>query len=222
MKLEVTGDGSHTIISSIYDVRYHSIHGALTESCHVFINAGLRNYCERNPAAKSVSIFEMGFGTGLNALLSYDFSRTNRCKLRYTGIDLVPLHGFQKLNYTQNSFLARHEEIFYMLHSSEWNKAFSINNFDFMKLQGDFLLAEFQQKHDVIYYDAFGPNTQDELWTTEALSKCYDLLNDGGLWVSYCAKGQVRRNLQEVGFAVERVPGPPGKREMLRATKSTS
>ncbi len=217
-KLVLTKDGTHTLLSGHFGEHYHSIFGALQESQHVFIDAGLN---EKVKKQKDISILELGFGTGLNAFLTLLEARNQSLSVFYTGIEKYPidLETAQTLNYA-NHLEAAPSELFLELHQCDWEKRILITpNFDFLKLKKDFLEITDRQRYDLVYFDAFAPNAQPELWETLLLQKMYDALNDSGILVTYCAKGVVKRRLKSVGFSVEAIPGPPGKREMTRATK---
>lgn len=222
-KLEtiVTGDGSTSFFTPLLDETYHSRHGAIQEAKHVFINTGLEHaITELN--LESISIFEMGFGTGLNCLLTGLWSSRNSFSINYTGIENTVLTKDQlKLcNYIDEVVDENCEQLFDEIHSSTWNEEVGISqNFKLTKLQSE--IEEFNNinQYNLIYYDAFGPRVQPHLWEIPVLKKMLQALKPGGYFVTYCAKGSVRRNLIEIGFEIERMPGPPGKREMLRARK---
>jgi len=212
-------DGSHTVFSNKYNAHYHSIYGALDESIHVFIVAGLYHLQRQNK--KSISILEMGFGTGLNAFMTWLESEKTKHQIQYTAIEAFPisLEEAADLNYAPS--LQQDASKFLKLHNSPWEESIALsNNFSFIKNKIKFEELDFQSQFDIIYFDAFAPNAQPELWETNILQKMYDALKPEGILVTYSAKGSVRRAMQSVGFTVERLPGPPGKREMLRATKT--
>jgi tRNA U34 5-methylaminomethyl-2-thiouridine-forming methyltransferase MnmC len=220
--LHITEDGSHTIADEAFDVTYHSKHGAIQESMHVFINAGLNYFIQQQHAHnKSICVFEMGFGTGLNALLTLQQAIQLNQKIVYQTIEPYPLlkEEYAQLNYAtlinkelQQSFIAMHE--------CEWNKAVVVHPlFSFQKIKTDLQQFETTQQFDVIYFDAFDPNTQPELWTTTVFKKMFHMLCTNGVLTTYCSKGVVRRALQSVGFTVEKLKGPKGKREIVRAVK---
>lgn len=216
--IQPTSDGSHTVYSPSFDATYHSIHGARQESLHVFIKAGLHyQYQTRDKA--SLSIFEMGFGTGLNALLSCQFAHENGLNLYYEAVEQFPLQPaeYQQLNYATSE---AEQNVFQALHQSVWSEAVKLSDHvTIKKVQTDLLHYRPERKFDLIYFDAFAPEVQPSLWTTEVFDKMFHLLETGGVLVTYCCKGVVRRNLLSVGFQVEKLQGPPGKREMLRATR---
>jgi tRNA U34 5-methylaminomethyl-2-thiouridine-forming methyltransferase MnmC len=220
--LVLTKDGSHTIEVPGMNVTYHSIHGAIQESLHVFIEAGLRYYQNDHP----IRIFEMGFGTGLNALLTLIESGAMRFPIHYTTIELYPLHADEVTTLNYCKLLQRNDlqPLFEKLHLSAWEKDIAISNhFTLFKSHKDLLDFSPSQNftpYDIVFYDAFAPSAQPELWTTDIFEKLYSMLLPGGLLLTYCSKGIVRRSMQAAGFTVEKIPGPPGKREMVRARKN--
>ena len=219
-KIIITGDGSPSLYISELNETYHSKHGAVTESDYVYIKRGLVHWLDQNNQ-KKLKVFEMGMGTGLNVYLSYVFSINHKISCEYFSIEKYPLQfkEIQSLNMKVSLPAEEHHHFFDQLHQLEWNQMLSQSDFYFTKIKEDFLNMALVQSFDVLFYDAFGYNAQSEMWQEKALQKCYDLLNPGGIWVSYCAKGAVRRSLEKIGFVLERLEGPPGKREMLRAVK---
>jgi tRNA U34 5-methylaminomethyl-2-thiouridine-forming methyltransferase MnmC len=216
LSIKTTADGSHTLHAEILDEDYHSIHGAITESMHVFIHAGL-NEC----IPKRLRILEMGFGTGLNALLTRRVSLLSASTIDYVTIELFPVNHeiYHLLNYT-NGMEGTEVAFFTWLHESAWNTPQSYDRFfSLNKIEGDINKVYLPGNFDLVYYDAFSPDKQPELWSTDLFLRLFNTMNKGGILVTYCAKGQVRRNLQSAGFKTERLPGSPGKREMLRARK---
>lgn len=213
----VTGDGSSTLYSEKYGETYHSRHGAIQESMHVFIEMGLRAL----PSDKNeISILEMGLGTGLNALLTA--LHQEKRIIQYVGIEAEPIseETAKGLNYVEA--LADSELILNQIHALPWHEKHTLQaDFQLFKFKGK--LEEFEpapgQKFDLIYFDAFAPGTQPELWTEAVFEKLFAYCNAGALLTTYCAKGAVRRAMIAAGFEVERLPGPPGKREMLRAKR---
>ncbi len=218
--LKVTGDGSHTLFVPELNENYHSWHGAYTESVHVFIETGLKIAAEK---FKPVHIFEVGFGTGLNAILSYEFARKTAHAVTYTGIEKNPLNMdlVAQLNYRDHWKDENLDEVFMQMHSKKWDEEWNAAPFfRFKKLNGSVLDYIFPTaEYHVIFFDAFAPEKQPEMWTVELFSKLYASLQPGGMLVTYCAKGQFKRDLRSAGFEVETLPGPPGKREMVRGTK---
>ena len=219
-KIIITGDGSPSFYISELNETYHSKHGAVTESDYVYIKRGLVHWLDQNNQ-KKLKVFEMGMGTGLNVYLSYVFSINHKISCEYFSIEKYPLQlkEIQSLNMKVSLPAGEHHHFFDQLHQLEWNQMLSQSDFSFTKIKEDFLNMALVQSFDVLFYDAFGYHAQSEMWQEKALQKCYDLLKPGGIWVSYCAKGAVRRSLEKIGFVLERLEGPPGKREMLRAVK---
>lgn len=216
-----TADGSHSIYIKELDEHYHSIHGAIQESKHVFINAGL-NFGINEQKKKSVNIFEVGFGTGLNAFLTLLQAEQNNIPIQYTSIEFYPLNAefYEKLNYTESLSEKGMQDLFLKLHQAEWEKEIEISHaFTLHKLHESIQEYSTPEKFDVIYFDAFGPRAQSEMWTKQIFEKMFSILATDGILVTYCAKGEVKRILKSVGFKVESLQGPPGKREMIRAMK---
>lgn len=218
MKLEQTADGSFTLYVPELDEHYHSVKGALTESQHIFIDMGLKHSQATNPY-----ILEIGLGTGLNCFLTYLTSKETGQAIHYTGIERFPLSEevIDQLDYA--TLIGKGEkEIYQAIHQAAWNKEVQLSpHFSLHKIEGDFTQYSFLGKYDLIYFDAFAPEKQPEMWEQPLFDMLYELLNPGGILTTYCAKGVVRRMLQAAGFTVERLAGPPGgKREILRATKN--
>jgi tRNA U34 5-methylaminomethyl-2-thiouridine-forming methyltransferase MnmC len=216
IQLLPTSDGSSTLYNSNLDETYHSVHGALQESMHVFIENGLRL---RLPEKRHVRILEIGFGTGLNALLSLrETELDSSLSIDYWGLEPFPISEsiYTQLNYAQ----PEEQACFLAMHHVDASKTISIgSNFTFRLLNQSIHGFTSEQSFDMVFYDAFGPQTQPELWTTEALKYSVDVLSPGGIWVSYCVKGDVRRSLISLGLQAKRLSGPPGKRHMLFAQK---
>jgi tRNA U34 5-methylaminomethyl-2-thiouridine-forming methyltransferase MnmC len=216
LEIKKTSDGSATLYNSELNEHYHSTFGAYTESMHIFINNGLLVLNKKN-----IKILEIGFGTGLNAILSYETALNNNLKIDYTGIELYPLpfQLIKQLSY--ESFINTiNLELFYEMHNAEWNKTNQITSeFNLKKIQGDFNELPLNQYYDLAYFDAFGPDVQPEMWSLKNFIKIYNALNDKGILVTYSSKGDVKRNLRDAGFVVSRLQGPPGKRHMIRAEK---
>ncbi len=214
-----TGDGSFTIHLPEWDEQYHSKHGAIVEARHVFIQTGLQHFILNNPQ-KPVSILEIGFGTGLNSLLTCLEAESEKIFINYVGVEAYPilLSEAKKLNYSQ--LLKIEENDFLKFHQCDWEHASQMNSyFHLTKRRQFFSEIEDENSFDIIYFDAFGPRSQPDLWTENILKKMFIALKPGGVFVTYCAKGDVRRTLQHLGFTTERLAGPPGKREILRGTK---
>ncbi|MTK54385.1 tRNA (5-methylaminomethyl-2-thiouridine)(34)-methyltransferase MnmD [Paludibacter sp.] len=216
IQFQLTEDGSHTLYLPEMDEHYHSVHGAVQESRHVFISAGFEACRSQSPR-----IFEVGFGTGLNALLTAVEAEKSQRRVAYTSVELYPLSLDQagKLNY---GAMLDADSLFAALHDASWNEWSSITPwFDLKKVEADFSVMQLpENEYDLIYFDAFAPNKQEDLWQPEIFDRLFHSLKSGGVFVTYCAKGIVRRMLQASGFLVERLPGPPGKHEMLRGRKA--
>lgn len=218
-----TGDGSITIHIPEWNEQYHSKHGAIAEAQHVFIKTGLHHYLfkEKHNFKIPLVILEIGFGTGLNAFLTLLETKKQSVAINYTGVEAYPISvsEISKLNYA--SLLGESSAIFQNLHEISWEIPANITqNFRLTKQKKFFSEIEDVEAYHLIYFDAFGARVQPELWTEEIFIIMYKALLPKGVLVTYAAKGSVRRAMQSVGFIVERLPGPPGKREMLRATKS--
>lgn len=214
--MRLTADGSSTLFVAELDEHYHSIHGALQESSHVFINAGLLPRTE-----EEIYILEFGLGTGLNAwLTAIEAERINK-HINYLCLEKYPISSTEAQHLNYSSFRPDASNLFNRIHVSPWGERATISpHFKLTKIEADFLMWKPEKpKFHVIYFDAFAPTAQPELWQPELLQTCFDALNPGGYWVSYCAKGQLKRDLKSVGFEVESLPGPPGKRQMTRALK---
>jgi len=215
-----TADGSSTLKVKELDETYHSIHGALRESRHVFMQEGLA-YCQ-NVGLKNIKMFEMGFGTGLNVFLSLVEALKNPAMhLEIHSIEKYPVDPelVRKMDYTLLDSLSTYKNEFERIIKAPWNEKVELmNNFILQKIYGDFFEFEFQNGYfDLVFYDAFGARAQEMMWTVEAFRVCARLIKPGGVLVTYASKGSARRALQEVGFQVDKIPGPPVKREMMRA-----
>jgi tRNA U34 5-methylaminomethyl-2-thiouridine-forming methyltransferase MnmC len=216
IELVTSEDGSHTLRIPELKEHYHSYKGALRESEHVFIKMGLNTLASRN----DIRLLEVGFGTGLNALVTA-LRKGNR-SIHYIGLEPIPLSQeiIEQLNYTQLLADDSATDIYQKLHKAPWQEVTEImNGFYFQKLEQKLEDYKSKEQVDLIYYDAFAPHAQPELWEAAIWEQLYQMMKPEGILVTYCAKGQVRRDLQSAGFTVERLPGPPGKREMLRAKK---
>lgn len=213
-----TADGSKTIFLPEWDEHYHSSHGALQEAQHVFIRNGLHLL-----TSDYITVLEMGFGTGLNTLLTYFSSEKRNQYVHYIGIEAFPPSDEEiaAMDYSRFASDPTSEDIYRLMHTTAWNTPAPLSEHFVLEKQ----LCDLQhatvaaETVDLVYFDAFGPRVQPELWTPEVFQRIYDWLVPGGILVTYCAKGQVKRDLKSVGFLVESLPGPPGKREMTRALK---
>jgi len=218
-----TADGSKTIQIEEWNEQYHSVHGAIQEAKHVFIKEGLYHYCSVNSAdSNDVSILEIGFGTGLNAFITLLEADKLKTKIHYFGVEAFPvgIEEMNKLNYVEQLHAKNQEHLLKQMHESLWEVEQNISSFfTLTKQKKIFSDIKDINSYDIIYFDAFGSRVQPELWTETIFKKMYDALKINGVLVTYSAKGSVRRAMQTVGFEVERLQGPPGKREMLRASK---
>ena len=216
--LQITADGSHTLSIPHMQVTYHSKHGAIQESNHVFVDAGLKYYHELYPGT-SIKILEMGFGTGLNCLLSAIYAIDQNIAVEYNSLEAFPLQSeeYNTLNYGN---LLNKNHLFQEIHSCPWNQTHTLHAF-FQMHKHHTTLQQFSANSlfNCIFFDAFAPSAQPELWTEEIFTQLFSLLVSGGLLVTYCSKSDVRRAMQAAGFRVTKIQGPPGKREMVRAFK---
>jgi tRNA U34 5-methylaminomethyl-2-thiouridine-forming methyltransferase MnmC len=214
-ELLITSDGSHTLFVPEIDECYHSSHGAIQESQHIFIEAGLK-HCTK----PEIHVLEIGFGTGLNAFLTLIEAETNQKNIHYTSLELFPveIEKALQLNFS-DGYSIEFRKHFELLQTSPWNTNVRISpHFLLDKIEADFTAFELSNKYDVIYFDAFSPEKQPEMWSLKQFQKIAEHCNPGAILTTYCAKGIVRRTMQAAGFTVERLPGPPGKREILRGT----
>jgi tRNA U34 5-methylaminomethyl-2-thiouridine-forming methyltransferase MnmC len=212
-----TLDGSTTIHLQEWDECYHSKHGAIQEAQHVFIKNGLSLF-----ENKHVSILEIGFGTGLNAFITFLEAKKLNQTIDYVGVEAYPISAEEVLsmNYVEELNATDESAIFETMHESNWEEKISLNkDFSLTKRKQFFEAIDDIEKFDLIYFDAFGYRVQPELWSTEIFQKMYNALKPNSVLVTYAARGVVKRSMIEVGFTVEKLAGPPGKREMFRARK---
>lgn len=220
VELEITGDGSHTLYVPEIGEHYHSIYGAIAESRHIFLEAGFMHIYK---PGKKIRILEVGFGTGLNALLTFIEAEISGCDVEYSTIELNPLGEdiYSILNFDGLLDHTGSHEIFIRLHHSPWNENVHLAaGFSLHKINRS--LQDYQpekETFDLVYFDAFGPDVQPEMWTKEVFDKMAFGLKKDGVLVTYSTKGTVKRNLKNAGFSIEKLPGPKGKREILRAIK---
>ena len=215
-----TRDGSNTIFVPEFDETYHSMHGSIQESLHVYIRSGLKFKTELN----DINVLEVGFGSGLNALLSFIDSEETKRNIKYTSLEAYPLKWnlVRKLNYIDLIFNGKHSSKYKKMHTCHWEYFYVISPYFTLRKQNVKLQnVLFDNEFDVIYFDAFAPRVQPELWTERVFTSMYKALKPGGVLVTYCAKGSVKRALKNVGFDLQSISGPPGKREMSRAIKPT-
>lgn len=221
-ELKITGDGSHTLFVPELDEHYHSVNGAIQESVHVYINAGFME-CPK----QVINVLEIGFGTGLNAFLTMEEGEKIGKIIRYTAYEKYPLPytDAERLNYGERLKVESNQN-FMKLHGVRWNSREEITpSFSLLKLNRDLSRIEnlmTNERYDVVYFDAFAPDKQPDLWNQALFDKIFSICDNNAILTTYCAKGSVRRALQSAGFAVERLPGPAGKREMLRGRKPTT
>jgi tRNA U34 5-methylaminomethyl-2-thiouridine-forming methyltransferase MnmC len=218
LNLIETGDKSFSIRNEILNETYHSVYGAESESLHVFIKNGLDYAQAFQPV---ITVLEIGLGTGLNVILSCEWLERNPgAKLIYHTLEPFPLSEDLVLKLIQVTKEPQRAVLLQQIHTSEWGTSLQLNSqFTFLKHKVSLEEFEASCSYSLVLYDAFGPQAQPEMWTEDMIRKSTKLLQKGGVWVSYCAKGQVRRNLINCGMKVERLAGPPPKREMLRATR---
>lgn len=237
-EIRLTEDGSHTLYVPEIGECYHSAHGAVQESIHIFIDAGLRMFLAAGkpdrfcaPACAEagsgtlkgknmIKVLEIGFGTGLNAFLTLSEAEKRKMGIHYTSLELYPLAADEALRLNYPEMLRADRRLFEKIHVSPWEEDADITPyFTLRKMKVDFTAYEPREMFDVVYFDAFSPEKQPELWTEGGFEKIYVCSGGGAVLTTYCAKGAVRRALQSAGFVVERLPGPPGKREILRGRK---
>jgi len=220
LELKVTGDGSHTLFIPELNEHYHSHYGAVTESLHVFTGAG---YDHIKAGKDHINILEIGFGTGLNALLTSLYAEKDNVHVHYSAIEPYPLSIAicQDLQFPPFTGTPDSQKRFLLLHESPWGEWCPIDDFFALKKMDQTVQLYNPESgfFDLVYFDAFGPEVQPEMWTAEIFYKMYRALKPGGTLVTYSTKGQVKRNLKETGFGLEKLPGPPGKREIMRAVK---
>lgn len=219
MKREIiqTSDGSTSILLPEWNETYHSKHGAIQEAKHVFIQNGLSLF-----KGQSVSILEIGFGTGLNAFITYLEAQKLQQKIEYTGIEAYPVaaEDVLKMNYVTELDAVSEKDIFLKMHESDWNQREILSpDFSLEKQNIKFQEITDTNQYDLIYFDAFGFRVQPELWSLEIFQKMYAALKPNGILVTYACRGPIKNAMTEAGFLTEKLPGPPGKREMLRARK---
>ena len=217
LEIITTSDGSHTLRNKSLNETYHSTHGAVQESMHVFIRHGLQYFREQK-LSDQIAILEVGFGTGLNALLSLRYASENNIRIRYTALEAFPLPEdvWSELNYPDPG---KDEDHFRALHTAVWEEEVSVTpEFTLLKRNVTLQDAVIVEKYDVVYFDAFAPSVQPELWSRDMLEKVVSVLHPGGVFVTYSAKGQLKRDLRSLGLQVDTLPGPPGKNEMVRGS----
>ena len=218
-RVEVTADGSHTLFVPELDEHYHSVNGAIQESTHVFIRNGLLPLAEK----KELRVLEVGFGTGLNALLTLLHAEETGQKIWYTSLELHPIESeiAAALNYPAQLGGEEASTFFAALHAAPWGEEVVITPcFTLLKRNVDFTVCDLTGRYDLIYFDAFAPEKQPAMWEQSLFDRIATSTNEGGILATYCAKGEVRRRLQHSGFNVNRLPGPPGKRQMMQGVRN--
>lgn len=218
IKIITTEDGSHSLFDEELNETYHSTRGARGESMQVFIKEGLEYWCSQNDA-EEIRILEIGLGTGLNAFLTAQFANTHNKKIYITSLEPFPIgrEVYENLNYHQTP---SEKELLMNIHETKWEKEVEISQ-DFILHKSTSKLENFTtSKHfNIVYFDAFAPSKQPEVWSLENLKRCFNLLQKGGILTTYCAQGQFKRNLAEAGFQLETLKGAMGKKEMVRGLK---
>ncbi len=224
MKREIftTEDGSSSLFIPELNEQYHSKHGAIQEAQHVYLKSGLIYFTERFLPTTTINVLEIGLGTGLDALLTAELADCKRQSIAYTGLEAYPVKQkeWEMLNYPEQLSWGKAAEVFSRIHQSPWEETTALTDyFSLYKRQMRFEDFSDRETYHVIYFDAFGAQVQPELWEERIFKAMYDSLKSQSVLVTYSAKGSVKRALKAVGFEVEKIPGPPGKREMLRAVK---
>lgn len=218
LKIITTEDGSHSLLREDLNETYHSFHGARGESEYVFVKMGLE-YLLHEKGKTEIEVFEVGMGTGLNALLTLIFAKKGNVKIDYHTIEPIPVPEeiFSQLNYGSDDLT---KDSLLRIHEAMWEEQVSLfENFNLTKYQQGLQEIEIDKEFDIIYFDAFAPSKQPEMWELSNIEKCFKLLKSGGILTTYCAQGQFKRNLKAAGFEIESLPGAMGKKEMVRALK---
>lgn len=217
LKIEITADGSATLYVESLDEHYHSVRGALAESNHIYRDCAFLHRTKQS-FTPPLRLLEIGFGTGLNAVVTAMCVSDNN-PVHYISIEKYPIDRSLLNSLDYSKFID--SSLFEDIHAAKWNQIVNLTDtFSLEKIQADFLETDLPQNIDVVYFDAFAPEKQPEMWSKEMLEKIYNIMNIGGILTTYCAKGEIRRMLKSIGFHVERISGPiGGKREILRATK---
>src|SRR5690554_4917721 len=221
-KLIITEDGSHSLYVPDISESYHSFHGAYRESVHVFMLYGLEARAARNPGKRPIRIFELGMGTGLNAWLTLVWAEQNQVPVLYHTIEPYPVEEeiYKRLNYTQMDDAIWHfKSYFTRIHQQAWGLGAAISPYFNMKKEKSKLEQTLLYPSDLIFYDAFSPKKQPELWDYSTLEKVSGSLNKNGVFLTYCASGKLKRDLSRLGLSLDELPGPPGKKEMTRGWK---
>ncbi|MFC4874120.1 tRNA (5-methylaminomethyl-2-thiouridine)(34)-methyltransferase MnmD [Negadavirga shengliensis] len=223
-KIIITEDGSHSVYLPEINESYHSTHGAYRESIHVFLLYGLEAWYARNRGKFPIRVFEVGFGTGLNAWLTLIWAEQNQVPVLYHTIEPYPLPKeiYSQLNFTQlDETLTPYTPYFQRLHQLDWDQGVPVTDYFNIKKEKTTLEQVSLYHADVVYFDAFSPKKQPDLWNKNMLEKTVDAMNPGAAFVTYCAAGHLKKNLQELSLTLDQVPGPPGKKEMTRGWKTS-
>lgn len=218
--IEETADGSPTLYREDIDEHYHSVKGALAESIHVYLETGWRKASE---TARPIRVFEVGFGSGMNAAVTVCAAQESKALTEYYAVELYPLPK-ETTDLIADTLEEKYRETFNQVNESPWEKPIEINlYFSLLKMEANLITMDIPSDLDVVYFDAFAPEKQPEMWDEHIFRKLYAAMKPGAVLTTYCAKGSIRRMLQQVGFLTERLPGPlGGKREILRAIKPSS
>ena len=219
IKIITTEDGSHSLFDEKLNETYHSTRGAKGESLHVFIKEGLEHWITKNEAKGAIKILEVGLGTGLNAFLTAQFATAKKKKIHFTSLEPFPIARdvYQHLNFYQSE---EEKDLLMKIHASDWEEVIHLSqDFSLFKTQSKLEKYESDELFDIIYFDAFAPSKQPEVWSLDNLKSCHDLLEKGGVLTTYCAQGQFKRDLAEAGFEVDTLQGAMGKKEMVRGVK---
>jgi len=222
IKIVTTEDGSHSLFNKSLKEGYHSFHGALQESRHVFIKAGLNHFYKENNVNRPLKVLEVGLGTGLNALLAAEWAYENKLEVLMTSYETLPVSTevVANLNYPELLDNKKAQRWLLDIHESPWGAYEQVDEFyKLKKIEQSIQDAELHPEFDVIFFDAFAPNKQPEMWELEIIKKVTNALVQSGVFVTYCAKGQLKRDLKGLGLKLETLDGPPGKKEMTRAIK---
>ncbi|GAA0878566.1 tRNA (5-methylaminomethyl-2-thiouridine)(34)-methyltransferase MnmD [Algoriphagus jejuensis] len=223
VKIITTGDGSHSLYHEALQETYHNSQGAYREAIHIYMIYGLDSWLARNPRKYPIRIFEVGFGTGLNAWLTLVWAEQNQIPVLYHTIEPFPLEKeiYSQLNYIEHDNGIWHfHKYFEALHNAPWNEGGPVSEyFNFKKDKATLEEAQLYPS-DVVFFDAFAPKKQPELWSKDSLQKVVEMIRPSGVFMTYCATGQLKRDLDALGLTVETVPGPPGKKEITRGWKA--
>ena len=222
LRIITTDDGSHSIYHEELKETYHSFHGAFRETIHVYMLYGMDSWLMRNPQKRPIRIFEVGFGTGLTAWLTLVWAEQNQIPVLYHTIEPFPLSEeiYSRLNYIeQDHSIWHYHKYFQALHEAPWNEGVILSEYFNMKKENIKLEDAQLYPCDVVFFDAFAPKKQPEVWEKELLGNVIEAMNPGAVFATYCAVGKLRRDLKDLGLEVEILPGPLGKKEMTRAWK---